>query len=81
MPSGNCTFLAISPPLCFAVDDVLRADMSGMITEVGLKLDNVDPSQFWFGLNKPGTTSGADTASELMTISATPKPLGKPRPP
>ena len=52
-----------------AVDDALRGEMSGMIAEIGLKLDALDPGWLWFGLNKPGATGGADVAADL-TVTA-----------
>ncbi len=50
-------------------DQALRAEMSGMIAELGDLLDDLDPAWLWFGLNQPGAATAADPVENL---SATP---------
>jgi hypothetical protein len=46
-------------------DTALRAEMSGMVGELGDLLDDLDPGWLWFGLNQPGAASAADPVANL----------------
>lgn len=47
-------------------DLALRAEMTGMIGELGDLLDDFDPRWLWFGLNQPGAAVAADPVVNLV---------------
>jgi hypothetical protein len=50
-------------------DQSLRDEMSGMVTELGDLLDDLDPGWLWFGLNQPGAVTSADPVANLAVTA------------
>jgi hypothetical protein len=49
-----------------AAEQTLRDRLSGLISELGQKLDDTDPLWLAFGLNEPGATNLPDSADGLV---------------